>query len=395
MRKKKLVTMVAALTLAITSVTMGGIPANAAENSDVNVLDIVGEDVFSDSGAGLSGYDENVINLEFSEADADTLDSENDGIETYAGTSLRYLWNYNTYPYSFEEQKWSTNVNIYDTYASTGEEEYLNPKFTYTLINPTGPASYQAAIREGYLQEDGELQLYDHVVSGSNNNVLLMIDSDVLYTILEKDTLTSVFSSSSNSLIGGTTDSRTIDGRNKTLINVQLRNGEYLIMFSINTVTANNHYALYTGCPLPMMHTGMFSGTHNGKVSWNGGGLKAETERVCPAITVSTPSGVSSDLFAISKVWFEDKSMGGSQDLYVSDVTYYYASPANSSYRILSRSGKTYYDNAPSSCSVAGTYRTKFRVTWSSNLSYVGAYYYANTMMYINYLTPYGMYEGM
>ena len=49
-----------------------------------------------------------------------------------------------------------------------------------------------------------------------------MVDSDVLYGIVEKDTLTSVFSSSSDSLIGGTTDSRTIDGRHKTLINVQL-----------------------------------------------------------------------------------------------------------------------------------------------------------------------------
>ena len=395
MRNKKLVTMITALTLAITSVTMGVMPVNAAENNDVEAMDIVEKEVFLDSGAGLSEYDENVTNLEFTETEADALDSESDGIETYAGIGLRYAWNYRTYPYSFEEQKWSTNRNIYDTYASTGEAEYLYPKFTYTLNNPTGPASYESAIREGYLQEDGELQLYDHVVSGSNNNVLLMIDSDVLYAIVEKDTLNSVFSSSSNSLIGGTTDSRTIDGRYKTLINVQLRNGEYLIMFSNETATDKNHYALYTGCPLPLMHTGMFAGTHNGKVSWNGGGLKAETERVCPGVTISTPSGVSSDLFAMSKIWFEDKSMGGSQDLYVSDVTYYYASPANSSYRILSESGKTYYDNAPSSCSIAGTYRTKFRVSWSSNLSYVGAYYYANTMMYINYLTPYGMYEGM
>ena len=78
------------------------------------------------------------------------------------------------------------------------------------MNNPTSPASYKTAIREGYLQKDGELQLYDHVVSGKNNNVLLMVDSDVLYGIVEKDTLTSVFSSSSDSLIGGTTDSRTI-----------------------------------------------------------------------------------------------------------------------------------------------------------------------------------------
>ena len=282
MKKKKLVTMVAALTLAITSATMGVMPVNAAENNDVEAVDIVEKDVFLDSGMGLSEYDENVTNLEFAEAEADDLDSENDGIEAYAGIGLRYAWNYRTYPYSFEEQKWSTNRDIYDTYASTGEAEYENPKFTYTLSNPTGPASYEAAIREGYLQEANKLQLYDHVVSGSNNNVLLMIDSDVLYAIVEKDTLTSVFSSSSNSLIGGTTDSRTIDGRNKTLINVQLKNGEYLIMFLTEKVTDHNHYALYTGCPLPMMHTGMFAGTHNGKVSWNGGGLKAETERVCP-----------------------------------------------------------------------------------------------------------------
>ena len=200
--------MIAALALTICSATMGALPVNAAENDDVKVMDFVNKDVFSDGKEALNKYDENATNLKFTESDA--LEDKNNGIDTYAGISLRYAWNYRTYPYSFEEQKWSTNRDIYDTYASTGEADYLNPKFTYTLNNPTGPASYKTAIREGYLQEDGELQLYDHVVSGKNNNVLLMVDSDVLYGIVEKDTLTSVFSSSSDSLIGGTTDSRTI-----------------------------------------------------------------------------------------------------------------------------------------------------------------------------------------
>ncbi|MDE6320264.1 MAG: hypothetical protein K2M22_11295, partial [Lachnospiraceae bacterium] len=349
---------------------------------------------FLGSGARLGEYDESITKLNFSETEVDDLDSENEGIETYAGTRLRYSWNYNTYPYDFGEQKWSKNVDIYNTYASAGEENYSS-KFTCTLINPTGLASYEEAIREGYLRKDGELQSYYFRVSGNNNNVLLMIDDDVIGAVLEKDTLKSVLSDDSDSCIGGTQSGRTIDGRYKTIYNLQLRDGEYIIAFMIDKVTSKNHYALYTGCPLPIMNTGMFAGTHNGRVNWNGGGLKAETERECPAITISTPSGVNSDLFAISKVWFEDKAPGGSQDLYVSDVTYYYASPSNYSYRILSRSGKTYYDNTPSSGSVAGTYRTKFRVTWGSNLSYVGAYYSANTMMYINYLTPYGMYEGM
>ncbi len=365
-----------------------------AEIGDADILDIVGEEVFLDSGARLGEYDESITKLNFSETEVDDPDSENEGIETYAGTSLRYSWNYNTYPYDFGEQKWSKNVDIYDTYASTDEENYFS-KFTCTLINPTGLASYEEAIREGYLREDGELQSYYFRVSGNNNNVLLMIDDDVIGAVLEKDTLKSVLSDDSDSCIGGIHSGRTIDGRYKTIYNLQLRDGEYIIAFTIDKVTSKNHYALYTGCPLPIMNTGMFAGTHNGRVSWNGGGLKAETERVCPAITISTPSGVSSDLFAINKVWFEDKAPAGSQDLYVSDVTYYYASPANYSYRILDRSGKTYYDNTPSSGSVAGTYRTKFSVTWGSNLSYVGAYYNANTMMYINYLTPYGMYEGM
>jgi hypothetical protein len=202
--------MIAALALTICSATMGALPVNAAENDDVKVMDFVDKDVFSDGEEALNKYDENATNLKFTESDA--LEDKNNGIDTYAGISLRlrYAWNYRTYPYSFEEQKWSTNRDIYDTYASTGEADYLNPKFTYTLNNPTSPASYKTAIREGYLQKDGELQLYDHVVSGKNNNVLLMVDSDVLYGIVEKDTLTSVFSSSSDSLIGGTTDSRTI-----------------------------------------------------------------------------------------------------------------------------------------------------------------------------------------
>ena len=39
MRKKKLVTMIAALALTISSATMGALPVNAAENDDVKVMD--------------------------------------------------------------------------------------------------------------------------------------------------------------------------------------------------------------------------------------------------------------------------------------------------------------------------------------------------------------------
>ena len=98
------------------------------------------------------------------------------------------------------------------------------------------------------------------------------------------------------------------------------------------------------------------------------------------------------------KVWFEDKSMGGSQDLYVSSVDYYYKSPANSSYKKLYSEGGYHgnlYDNSPSSTSVQGSYGTKIYVNWSSTLAYVGARFYANTMMHLEYLTPYGLYKGM
>lgn len=46
MRKKKLVTMIAALALTICSATMGALPVNAAENDDVKVMDFVNKDVF-------------------------------------------------------------------------------------------------------------------------------------------------------------------------------------------------------------------------------------------------------------------------------------------------------------------------------------------------------------
>lgn len=391
MKKKNLLTMATALALSVTTM-MSGIPVNAAEN-DETVATILGKEIALTNEINLETYDESIATLNIMEADATGTENEP---STIAGIGLRYLWNYGTYPYDFAAQKWSTDKNIYDTYASTGEEEYLNPKFTYLLLNPTGPISYQEAIREGYLREDGELQLYDHVVSStSSNNVLMMLDDDVVYDIWEKDTLNSVFSGSSTALIGGTTDTQTIDGRHKTLINVQLKNGEYLIIFGINTVTDKNHYALYTGCPLPMQKTSMVSGTHKGTVYWNGGGLKAETEKECPAVSLSVPSGVDPGLFALSRVYFEDYSVAGAQDLYVSDVTYYYTSPGNLSYKILSKVGDTFYDNTPSTCSVQGTYKTKFRVTWDSNLSYVGAYYNALTMMYVDYMIPYGLYEGM
>lgn len=62
MRKKKLVTMIAALALTICSATMGALPVNAAENDDVKVMDFVDKDVFSDGEEALNKYDENATN---------------------------------------------------------------------------------------------------------------------------------------------------------------------------------------------------------------------------------------------------------------------------------------------------------------------------------------------
>lgn len=341
----------------------------------------------------------NLLNFDESNSIVDVSDINSiTARDSVARAGVRYSWNHNTYPYDFSSQQWSTNVDIYDTYASTNEAEYLNPKYTYYLSNPTGPVSYSTAIREGYIRQAGELQLFDHLVSDINNNVMLMLDSNIMYDIVEKSTLISVFSEQSNKLIGGTTDSRTVGGRNKSIINVQLKNGEYLLMFSADDVAKNNHYALYTGCPLPILQSSMHSGTHNGVANWNGGGLKVENEVICPSISISVPSGIDPALFALYKVWFEDKSMGGSQDLYVRSVDYYYKSPANSSYKKLYSEGGYHgnlYDNTPSSTSVQGSYGTKFYVNWSSSLSYVGARFYANTMMHLEYLTPYGLYKGM
>lgn len=345
------------------------------------------------SSVNLGNYDESnsIVNV----SDMNSVAAR----DSVARAGVRYSWNYNTYPYDFSSQQWTTNVNIYDTYSSTNEAEYLNPKFTYNLINPTGPVSYSNAIREGYIRQAGELQLFDHVISSSdNNNVMLMLDANIKYDIVEKSTLTSVFSDQSNKLIGGTTETRTVGGRSKSILNVQLQNGEYLLMFSADNVAQNNHYALYTGCPLPILQTSMHAGTHNGTAHWNGGGLKAEKEVICPSIGITVPSGIDPALFVLHKVWFEDKSMGGSQDLYISSVDYYYKSPANSSYKRLSSEGGYHgnlYDNTPSSSSVQGSYGTKIYVNWSSSLSYVSAAFYANTMMHLEYLTPYGLYKGM
>lgn len=390
MKRKKLLTIVTALALAVTTAISSGIPVHATEDNDAATATILGEEISLRNKVDFETYDENYTTLNISEINAVSADNE---ISPLAGIYPRWGWNYDTYGYDFSTQTWSTNVNIYDTYPSTGEEEYLNPKLTYLLFNPIGPNSYKEAIREGYLREDGELQLFDHLVTDKYNNVLMMVDDDVVFDIWEKDTLNSVFSDTSNALIGGTTDTQTIGGRHKTLLNVQLRNGEYLIIFGINTVSSKNHYALYTGCPLPLKQTATVSSTHNGTVYWNGGGLKQQNEIVCPTVSVSVPDGVSPDLFALGRVYFDIYSELGSQ--YVSNVTYYYTSPRDISYRILSRSGKTLYDNTPGACSVQGTYGTKFRVTWNSNLSYVGASYSTVTMMYLDYFIPYGLYKGM
>lgn len=390
-RKKFLASAVAtvmALTIAFSTSNVATV--NAAEDDSTQTVLLGGQEIELKSDVDLENYDESLSEVNLSDSES--------VITPRAGTSVRYYWNYNTYPYSFSQQTWSTNVDIYDTYTSTNEAEYLNPKLTYTLTNPTTLSSYQNAIREGYIREAGELQLYDHIITGVNNNVMLMMDSNIVYDILEKDTLDSIFSEDSTSLIGGTTETRTIDNRVKNIVNIQLQSGEYLILFSASDVTSNNHYALYTGCPLPLVQTSMVAGTHNGVAHWNGGGLNAEREIVCPSVNVSVPSGVDAGLYALHKVWFENKAISGSQDLYVSNVRYYYTSPANSSYKLLSEEAGYHgnlYDNTPSSCSVQGSYGTKFTVTWSSTLAYVSATYSANTIMYLEYLVPYGLYQGM
>lgn len=392
MKRKKIfgqcLALVMAMTFAFSSSNAFTVYAEEDHNTQTVLLD--GREIELKSNVDLEDYDETLGDVE--------LSNEENGITSRAGIGLRYYWNYNTYPYSFSQQTWSTNVDIYDTYTSTNEAEYLNPKLTYTLTNPTSLNSYRNAIREGYIREVGEMQLYDHVVTGVNNNVMLMMDNNIMYDILEKDTLNSIFSADSSSLIGGITETRVIDNKTKNIINIQLQSGEYLILFSANNVASNNHYAMYTGCPLPLAQTSMVAGTHNGVAHWNGGGLNAEREITCPAVSVSVPAGVDPGLFALHKIRFENRAISGAQDLYVSSVKYYYASPANSSYRILSEESGYHgdlYDNAPSACSVQGNYRTKFYVTWSSTLAYVSATYSANTIMYIEYLVPYGLYQGM
>lgn len=377
--------------LALVGTTISSMPVFAAVNEG-NQTAITANLIDAKSSVDLENYDESdsIVNM----SDISSVEDKN----SLARVAVRYSWNYNTYPYDFSSQQWSTNKNIYDTYASTNTGDYPDAKYTYNLSNPTGPVSYSNAIREGYINTAGELQLFNHVVSGVNNNVMLMIDGNIKYGIVEKNTLVSVFSDESDKLIGGTTETRTVGGRNKTILNLQLQNGEYLLIFTADNVEQNNHYALYTGCPLPVLQTSMHAGTHNGVAKWNGGGLKAEKEVICPSISISVPSGIDPALFALHKVWFEDKSMGGSQDLYVSSVNYYYKSPANSSYKKLNSEGGYHgnlYDNTPSSSSVQGSYGTKIYVNWSSSLSYVGARFYANTMMHLEYLTPYGLYKGM
>ncbi len=308
-----------------------------------------------------------------------------------SGYAIRFCWNYLTYPYDFAEQKWTTNMDIYDTYPSIDGKG--GPKFTYHLINPKGIASYEDAIREGYIRSVDEIQSYEHWINGIDNNVLLMVDEDVLYRIIEKETGKNVLEEGSAYFLGGTEESRLIDGRRKKLINIQLKDGEYIIAFWINQLSDKNHYAMYTGEPLPIKKTHHVSGTHRGTVKWNGGGVKCEREKVCSPVRVSVAKKCDPALFALYRVSFEDSTSGG--NLYVRDVTYYYTSPTASMYKILSKNNKIYYDNTPYACSAEGSYGTKFRVTWSPNVGYKYASFSSNTMMSIDYLVPYGLHAGM
>ena len=71
------------------------------------------------------------------EVTCDFTDATNDGASAYADTrrvSNKYMWSASTMEYNFSDQKWTSNTEIFSTYAKTSEGFVMSG----FLLNPKG-----------------------------------------------------------------------------------------------------------------------------------------------------------------------------------------------------------------------------------------------------------------
>ncbi|MGL5259148.1 MAG: DUF6947 domain-containing protein [Lachnospiraceae bacterium] len=312
------------------------------------------------------------------------------------------MWGNNTRPYTFEGQTWSTNKEVFSSYAKNSEGFVMSGY----LLNPKSTTDYKNAMREGYLNDSAYAEnsghYYQNVVSdATTNNVTFMLESNADVFVFDND-LNLIYRSSDEAGVTSYftryySTTKTIQSNSNRVISLGLVTGNYYFVFDVKDVNAASgyHYAYYAGQPLAMQQSATVSNlSHYTTIKWDqrSSSQSANTQ----TLTITCPSGMASE-YALTNVTFADKSKALANNRYASSIDYYYT-PATASYsKKLTQTGGWWsdlVDNAPSSGSIDGNYATKVTVHWMSGLSYVGASCTTMTQMTIGYLAPFGIIVG-
>ena len=135
-KKKKIATILLAACLLLGNVSV----ANAASIDNGNKVHFNTEDNDTDLTLLQS-------KIATEEVTCDFTDATNDGASAYADTrrvSNKYMWSASTMEYNFSDQKWTSNTEIFSTYAKTSEGFVMSG----FLLNPKGQSNYNSALRE-------------------------------------------------------------------------------------------------------------------------------------------------------------------------------------------------------------------------------------------------------
>lgn len=311
------------------------------------------------------------------------------------------MWDCNTLGYSFADQKWSVNTEIYSTYTKDSNG-FASSGY---LMNPKTQNDYKLALREGYLDDfeyliEHRAHVYQDLVSSEDyNDVTFMLEPNVVVEIYNSD-IQGIYTSDGE--YGDASyftryylTQRTIKGIPNKVVSVGLIKGTYYFRFIKQNpdATSNNHYGYYAGQPLPIAQTQNVSGRmHKVTISWDKHS-SSQSADAPSVVTINCPEG-KADEYALTEVRFVDESKVYANNTYASSIDYYYT-PPTSGYPIQLTSGAGWWsdlvDYYPPAGSIEGTYKSRVTVHWMNNLAYVNAKCTTQTQMTIDYLAPFGI----
>ena len=383
--------------LTVTLLCGQAVTANAADVGRISQLN------FEAEGANLQNLSSDLmddeIQYEFTES---TGDEDVSALAETRRAANKYMWSHNTYAYDFSWQTWSSNREIYNTYPKNSEGFAMGG----FLLNPKGPADYNTALREGYLNDSAyaadQGHFYQNVVSSEGSNyVTFMLESNAYVFIFDND-LNLIYRSTDEAGVTSYFTSyystkKTIAGNSNKVICLGLTTGNYYFVFKAadDAATSGFHYGFYSGQPLPIAQTTSFSDpTHYAAIKWDNRSMSQTV--TTQTLTITCPSGTATE-YALTGVKFIDKSKSFANNTYASSIDYYYT-PATAGYSIhLTQTGGWWsdlVDTTPPSGSIDGSYATKVTVHWVDNISYINARCTTMTQMTLDYLVPFGIIVG-